>query len=95
MKKKGQESKRSAYPIVELIWVDSFSARGWRTQEEAESMIHEDTEIISCGYLYRENKRKIVLVGSIDQQSPGNVNHYHEVPRACVRRMRVLRREAG
>ncbi len=76
--------------IVEVEWLDSMSARGWRTQSEVEEMFAEIPVMCSIGYLLKRNKNKIALGGSIDG-SNGNINHYHEIPMSAVKSIRRVK----
>lgn len=76
--------------IVEVEWVDSMSARGWRTQTEVEEMFAEVPLMLSVGYLLKKNKHKVALGGSIDG-SNGNINHYHEIPMSAVKSIRKIK----
>ncbi len=81
--------------IVEIQWVDSMAARGWRSRKEVEDELWKATPIIhTVGYIFKRDKRKIAVVGSIDDQHPKdgpNLNHYHEIPMSAVRSIRKVR----
>lgn len=79
------------YPIVEIEWVDSGSARGWESAADVEERIKDNTTLWAAGYLYRKNKYKVVLIGMFDGQKTGNMSLYHEIPIACVKHIRRLR----
>ncbi len=75
--------------IVEIEWLDSMSARGWRTANEVAEMFAEAPVMRSVGYLLKRSKTKIAIGGSLDGSS-GNVNHYHEIPMSAVKSVRKI-----
>ena len=82
--------------IVEVQWIDSMSACGWRSEDEAHKMAGTTPLIHSAGYLLRKDKDKIVLVGAYDHQMSGkknrhNVNHYMEIPMSAVKSIRRVK----
>ena len=81
-------------PIVEVDWVDSMSASGWRSAKEVAKYSAEAQAIKSVGYMLTKDRKKVILVGSLDAiDHDGEVqqfNHYHEIPRGCVKRIRRI-----
>lgn len=86
MKKKKQ--------IVEVLWTDSMSARGWRTQEEARELFSKEAIIHSVGYVFHRDKHKLALVGAFDHQQDEygpNVNQYQEIPLSAIKSIRKVK----
>lgn len=77
--------------IIEVQWTDSMSARGWRTKEETDELLNDNPIIHSIGYLFKKDKKKIAIVGSVDHQKEPNTNQYQEIPMSAVRSVRRLR----
>jgi hypothetical protein len=76
--------------VVEVEWVDSMSARGWRSESEIKELFAEIPLMRSVGYLLKKNKDKIALGCSVDG-SNGNINQYHEIPMCAVKTIRKLK----
>ena len=55
--------------IVKVVWVDSVATIGWRDVEEE----FEPCKVESVGYLWREDKDVVVLAGSVQLDSDGEV----------------------
>ena len=79
-------AKRKA---VIVDWVDScsFGRQAWRPREESEQIT--PSNIQSVGFVLTEDKTRIVLTGSLDEED--HASGCHTIPRGCIRRMRRLK----
>lgn len=76
------------YPIVRVIWEDSFTKRGWdqpENYEEARGLF-----CISTGFLFKRTRRLLTIVQSCDEQ--GKVGESINIPACAVRKITTLSR---
>ena len=77
---------------VEVTWHDSFSARGWKTDDDLDEIWHDTHFLIhSVGTIVRQDKRRVALCGCVDGQKPPNKNRYLEIPRSVIQSIRKLK----
>ena len=79
-------------PIVLVIWRDSVSASGWRSQDDWRKWIGSDGEIQeTVGFLFERTKRHIAIVRSTQQVAGGSMDAILQIPAVAVLSVRRLR----
>lgn len=74
--------------LVEVEWVDSCTAGGWRSRA---SYLEEGPTICrTIGYLLHKDKQKIVVIQT-QSSSTGHVSDSMAIPVVAVKKMRVLK----
>ncbi len=81
--------------IVIVDWIDSASMSGWESSRVRKKHFKEDMKIQSVGFVLKQTKKKLALVGSIDCCTTPNVNQYHEIPMSAVKKVRRIRMKSG
>lgn len=93
--KKKERGFEGEHPMVRVEWEDSAGLGHWRDLEEIKK--EEPLNIVSIGYLLRDDGACITLAGSYDQErKPGsrrvpNVGEAHTIPRSGVKKIEYLR----
>ena len=73
-------------PVVEVTWVDSCTVHSWQSLKEARGQT-----LMTCktvGHLIRNDRRMVAVVQSVNEG--GSTSENWLIPRACVKRVRVL-----
>jgi hypothetical protein len=74
--------------IVHIRWYDSASIHGWRGIEKLKQYRRDKLMVIdSVGMLVHKSKEKVILIRSV---GAGEVDGVFEIPRACIKSMKVL-----
>ncbi len=84
-------AKAKLAPIVEVEWVDSCSGPGWRSGSEAKVWIDEVMTYYVCGYLISKTKKEITVATGFSPRTDRVVDLF-QIPRACIKRFRVIRK---
>lgn len=74
-------------PLVEVTWLDACSCHGWQLASDARK-----DKVIECktvGRLVRKDRNVVAVVQTVHED--GKVSENWVIPRACVKRIRVLR----
>ncbi len=74
----------------EVEWDDASSCATWRGVEELPGV----QPCVTRGWLVEENKRKVVLAGTIQAEGP-DVGEIIAIPRGMVKRIRRLKVSYG
>jgi hypothetical protein len=79
--------------LVEVTWVDSHASGGWRSDAEWTKHLDPDESPLTCrsaGYLYRRDRRVVVLMQS--QSASGQLSDAMQIPTPAVLSVRVVER---
>jgi len=83
---------KQSYPIVEVWWDDATNLNmGWKGKEEFEKEADKMEMIISVGFLVRETPDHIVIAMDLDRD--GQHNQRGQIPRAMIKRIKLLRKK--
>ena len=79
-------TKRKA---VLVEWLDScsFGRHVWRHMDESKQLT--PSKIQSVGFVLAEDKKRVVLTGSLDEED--HASGCHTIPRGCITRIRRLK----
>ena len=87
-------TKQKTPPIVEVEWVDSWSAHGWRNK--ADHIDHHGAPyngvMHTIGFLVERNKEWLRTAGSYDGNDTVQWNCLQSIPNSAIRSFRVLRK---
>lgn len=79
------------YPIVEVWWDDATNLQmGWKDKKEFETDANKMEVVLSVGFLVHESPSHIVLAMDLDRE--GQHNQRGQIPRAMIKKMKVLRK---
>lgn len=53
------------YKLIYLEWQDAYSGKDWLTKGEIEGLIESEMIIRQSGFLYYEDKKRIILISKI------------------------------
>jgi hypothetical protein len=91
-----RQSRRAPHPPIVLIeWHDSQTiASKWTDRDEVRKIARESWPevIVSVGFLIASTKR-YVLISLGTTESPDDVMHSISIPRACIRKLTILKDE--
>ena len=75
--------------IVKVLWTDAFSGTGWISKADLDKEIESDMAVTSVGMLYYEDKDKVVLIQSINDEEPDGsyVDNYLVIPQHWITEM--------
>ncbi len=78
-------------PIVCVIWEDACNHSQWDDRADAEKKTAE--EVLSIGFLVKENEKKIVLALDMSRNADGleQFNCYAVVPKGCITKRRTIK----
>lgn len=79
---------RADMPVVEVVWVDANSLRGWHDPDEMLTTTSEGMECRTAGYLFADLDDRIVVVQN--QNEPGQLGEAMTIPKVCIRTMQRL-----
>lgn len=73
--------------LIYLEWEDAIANSQWNDKEEVEDFSEEIALIKQVGWVYKENKKYIVLVGRMDERN-GECNEFgnlQKIPKTWIR----------
>lgn len=90
------------YDIIEVIWIDSHSASGWKVPSDIEKFIvgaQNDFTIKTMGYFFHEDKDFIRVCQSHDGQSKDingsgkdSLDALFAIAKPCIKEIKVIKR---
>lgn len=79
---------------VIVDWEDSWAdvESSWTSEEVLCADIKRPMIVHSCGFLYKDTKRAVVLIGGHNKRKPGvkNVINVFTIPKKCIIRMKTF-----
>jgi hypothetical protein len=77
---------------VRVRWTDSTSWHGWKERDAIEKWVNDGPDDMeSVGYLYKKNKKVVVLVQSLQLKHGSSVGENLMIPRVCVKDIKKLK----
>lgn len=85
------------FDLVEIVWDDARSLPGWHDDDSlgAWRQDHKTRRMQSVGYVYDGDDKTICILGTVSDGDPVVYADALEIPRAMIKRIKMLRRSGG